>query len=134
MAAVAVFFAAFLLVALNAYVMLTFIVGAVSSVLAGYIGMSIATRANGRTTFAARNGPAHALDVSFSGGAVLGMAAVSLGVFGFSSVYLLFSLLRLVPDPLSVMTGYSMGASFAAIFARIGAGILTKLRTLGQTW
>ncbi len=131
MAVAAVFFAIVLLVTLNVYIMLTFIVGAFTSVLAGYIGMSIATRANGRTTHAAKSGPMRALDVAFSGGAVLGMSVVSLGVLGVSSVYLLFSVLRLVPDPLQVMTGYSIGASFAAIFARIGGGIFTKAADIG---
>ncbi len=131
MALAAIFFAIFLLLTLHVYIMITFIVGAVTSVLAGYIGMSIATRANGRTTYAAYSGPTHALNVAFSGGAVLGMAAVSLGILGVSSVYVLFSLLQLVPDPLEVMTGYSIGASFAAIFARIGGGIYTKAADIG---
>ncbi|MGC8786643.1 MAG: sodium-translocating pyrophosphatase [Anaerolineae bacterium] len=131
MAIVAVFFAAFLVLTLNVYMMITFVIGAGTSVLAGYLGMTIATRANGRTTFAARNGPTHALDVAFTGGAVLGMAAISLGILGVSSVYLFFSLLRLVPNPLTVLTGYSIGASFAAIFARIGGGIYTKAADVG---
>ena len=131
MAVAAVVFAAFLLVTLQIYITLTFIVGALTSVLAGYIGMSIATRANGRTTFAARAGTTRALDVAFSGGAVLGMAAVSLGILGVSSIYLIFSLLRVVPNPLEVLTGYSIGASFAAIFARVGGGIYTKAADIG---
>ena len=131
MAAVAVFFAAFLLVVLNAYIMLAFIVGVTTSVLASYVGMYIATRANGRTAFAAYRGLGHALDVAFTGGAVLGMAAVSLGILGVSGLYLVFSLLDVVPNPLSVMTGYSMGASLAAIFARIGGGIFTKAADIG---
>ena len=94
MAVAAVVFAVILLLTLRVYIMLTFLVGALTSVLAGYIGMAIATRANGRTTYAAARGPTRALDVAFSGGAVLGMAAVSLGILGVSSVYLLFSLLR----------------------------------------
>jgi len=124
-------FAGFLLVALNVYLMLTFVMGVVTSVLAGYVGMRIATQANGRTTFAARLGPNHALDVAFTGGAVLGMAAVSLGVFGISSVYLIFASIGALPDPLTVLTGYSLGASFAAIFARIGGGIFTKAADVG---
>jgi len=131
MAVVAVFFAILLLVVLDVYIMFTFIVGVVTSVLAGYVGTNIATRANGRTAFAARKGAGHALDVAFSGGAVLGMTVVSLGILGISTVYLTFSLLRVVPNPLTVMTGYSMGASFAAIFARIGGGIFTKAADIG---
>jgi len=131
MAVAAALFAIFLVAVLNVYIMLAFVVGVVTSVLAGYIGMSIATRANGRTTYAARKGVSQALDVAFSGGAVLGMAASSLGIFGISTVYLVFSLLHVVPNPLSVMTGYSIGASFAAIFARIGGGIYTKAADIG---
>jgi K(+)-stimulated pyrophosphate-energized sodium pump len=131
MAVAAVVFAVILLLTLRVYIMLTFLVGALTSVLAGYIGMAIATRANGRTTYAAARGPTRALDVAFSGGAVLGMAAVSLGILGVSSVYLLFSLLRPAVNPLQVMTGYSIGASFAAIFARIGGGIFTKAADIG---
>ena len=131
MAVSAVVFALFLAFTLGIYIMLTFVVGAVTSVLAGYVGMTIATQTNGRTTYAARRGPTQAMDVAFTGGAVLGMVAVSIGILGVSSVYAIFSMLRVVTNPLTVMTGYSIGASFAAIFARIGGGIFTKAADVG---
>ena len=124
-------FAVFLALVLNVYVAFTFLIGALCAALSGFIGMSIATRANGRVTFAARGGLSKALHVAFSGGAVMGMAVVSLGALGISGVYLLFDLLPSTPDPLTVITGYSMGASFVAIFIRIGGGIFTKAADMG---
>jgi K(+)-stimulated pyrophosphate-energized sodium pump len=103
----------------------------VCSTLSGFIGMSIATRTNGRVTFAARNGLSRAMNVAFSGGAVMGMAVVGLGALGISGVYLLFDLLPFTPEPLAVITGYSMAASFVAIFVRIGGGIFTKAADIG---
>ncbi len=127
----ALLFAVFLTLALNVYVACTFLIGVLCSTLSGFIGMSIATRTNGRVTFAARGGLSKALHVAFSGGAVMGMAVVSLGALGISGVYLLFDLLPSTPDPLAVITGYSMGASFVAIFVRIGGGIFTKAADMG---
>ena len=127
----ALLFAVFLALVLNVYVMFAFLIGVLCSTLSGFIGMSIATRANGRVTFAARGGLSKALHVAFSGGAVMGMAVVSLGALGISGVYLLFDLLPSTPDPLTVITGYSMGASFVAIFIRIGGGIFTKAAEMG---
>ena len=124
-------FAVFLALVLNVYVAFTFLIGVLCAALSGFIGMSIATRANGRVTFAARGGLSKALHVAFSGGAVMGMAVVSLGALGISGVYLLFDLLPSTPDPLTVITGYSMGASFVAIFIRIGGGIFTKAADMG---
>ena len=127
----ALIFAVFLALVLNAYVAFTFLIGVLCSTLSGFIGMNIATRANGRVTFAARGGLSKALHVAFSGGAVMGIAVVSLGALGISGVYLLFDLLPSTPDPLTVITGYSMGASFVAIFIRIGGGIFTKAADMG---
>jgi len=127
----ALLFAVFLTLALNVYVTFAFLIGVLCSTLSGFIGMSIATRANCRVTFAARGGLSKALHVAFSGGAVMGMAVVSLGALGISGVYLLFDLLPSTPDPLTVITGYSMGASFVAIFIRIGGGIFTKAADMG---
>ncbi len=131
MGLIAIFFALFLALALSVYVAFTFVVGAASSALAGFIGMSIATRANGRTTFAARKGQNQALAVAITAGSVMGMVAVSLGILGISGVYLLFKNLDFAPSPLAVITGYSLGASFVAIFARIGGGIYTKAADIG---
>lgn len=127
----ALVFAVFLSLVLNVYVMLAFVIGVFCSALSGLIGMNIATRANGRVTFAARGGLNKALHVAFSGGAVMGMAVVSLAALGISGTYLLFDLLSFTPDPLTVVTGYSMGASFVAIFVRIGGGIFTKAADIG---
>lgn len=127
----ALVFALFLSLVLNVYVMFTFVIGVLCSALSGFIGMSIATRANGRVTFAARNGLSKALHVAFSGGSVMGMSVVSLAALGISGTYLLFDLLPFTPDPLTVITGYSMGASFVAIFVRIGGGIFTKAADIG---
>ena len=131
MALVALPFALFLALALSPYVMFSFIVGMVCSTLSGFIGMSIATRTNGRVAFAARNGLSKAMNVAFSGGAVMGMAVVGLGALGISGLYLLFDLLPFTPEPLAVITGYSMAASFVAIFVRIGGGIFTKAADIG---
>ena len=131
MGVTALLFALFLALVLNVYVAFTFLIGVVCATLSGFIGMSIATRANGRVTWAARSGLSQALYVAFSGGSVMGMAVVSLGALGISGVYLLFRLLPATPDPLTVITGYSMGASFVAIFIRIGGGIFTKAADMG---
>ncbi len=131
MGLMALTFSVFLALVLNVYVAFTFLIGVLCAALSGFIGISIATRANGRVTFAARGGLSKALHVAFSGGAVMGMAVVSLGALGISGVYLLFDLLPFTPDPLAVITGYSMGASFVAIFIRIGGGIFTKAADMG---
>lgn len=127
----ALVFAVFLAFVLNVYVMFAFLVGVVCSALSSFIGMNIAIRANGRVTFAARDSLSKALHVAFSGGAVMGMAVVSLGALGIAGTYLCFELLPFTPEPLTVITGYSMGASFVAIFVRVGGGIFTKAADIG---
>ncbi len=110
-----------------------FVAGAVSSAAAGWIGMKVATNANVRTTAAARIGLAPALNVAFSGGTVMGMTVVGLATLGLGSLYLLFNnvlgweLTRTV----NVITGFSMGASSIALFARVGGGIYTKAADVG---
>ena len=110
-----------------------FVVGAASSAAAGWIGMKVATNANVRTTAAARIGIAPALDVAFSGGAVMVMTVVGLATIGLSVLYLVFmnvlgwELTRTV----NVITGFSMGASSIALFARVGGGIYTKAADVG---
>ena len=99
-----------------------FVVGAALSAAAGWIGMKVATNANVRTTAAARIGLSPALDVAFSGGTVMGMTVVGLATIGLSALYLVFTnvlgweLTRTV----NVITGFSMGASSIALFARVG--------------
>ncbi len=102
-----------------------FVVGAIFSVLAGYVGMRVATKANVRTTNAAlTSGLAKALDVAFSGGTVMGMTVVGLGIIGISISYLV------TKDP-GIVTGFSLGASSIALFARVGGGIYTKAADVG---
>lgn len=114
-----------------------FIAGAFCSGLAGYFGMRVATAANVRTTAAARNSLSEALHVAFSGGTVMGMCVVGLGIVGLG---LLFFIYRMVPglggesnmeDVLVILSGFSMGASSIALFARVGGGIYTKAADVG---
>lgn len=102
-----------------------FIIGAVFSTLAGYFGMTVATRANVRTANAAKEkGMNKALSIAFSGGAVMGMSVVGLGLLGISLIYI-------VTKDISVLTGFSLGASSIALFARVGGGIYTKAADVG---
>ncbi len=114
-------------------VAVSFIVGAICSALAGFIGMKVATKANVRTTQAARTSLGKALEVAFSGGAVMGLGVVGLGVLGLSS--LLFIYQGMWGDNLdmvlNVLSGFSLGASSIALFARVGGGIYTKAADVG---
>lgn len=104
---------------------LAFIIGVVCSASAGWIGMSIATRANSRTTEAARRGLKPALNISFSAGAVTGLSIVCIAFLGLVVVYLLFK------GKPAIINGYAMGASLMALFARAGGGIYTKGADMG---
>lgn len=115
---------------------LSFVVGAIASGLAGWFGMRVATDANLRTTAAARTGLSPALDVAFSGGSVMGMTVVGLALVGLGGLYLLYSHALFDTDGqlgkvISVLTGFSMGASSIALFARVGGGIYTKAADVG---
>ncbi|MCS6969092.1 MAG: sodium-translocating pyrophosphatase [Cytophagales bacterium] len=118
-------------------VALSFVLGALSSALAGFIGMRVATKANVRTTAAAQIGLSKALKVAFAGGSVMGMGVVGLGVLGLSLLFILYSHLFGSNDSVSVtrvitvMTGFSFGASSIALFARVGGGIYTKAADVG---
>ncbi|MEO1806075.1 MAG: sodium-translocating pyrophosphatase [Bacteroidota bacterium] len=121
----------------NFWVAVSFIFGAISSGLAGFIGMRVATKANVRTTNAARTSLGKALNVAFAGGSVMGMGVVGLGVLGLS---LLFILYRSMPFGdeiaeinvvLNIISGFSLGASSIALFARVGGGIYTKAADVG---
>ncbi len=113
---------------------LSFVVGACASGLAGYFGMRVATSANVRTTAAARIDLATALRVAFSGGSVMGMSVVGLALLGLGSLFWVFTT-WLFPGELerslSALTGFSMGASSIALFARVGGGIYTKAADVG---
>ncbi|MBS3994143.1 MAG: sodium-translocating pyrophosphatase [Bacteroidetes bacterium] len=119
------------------FVALSFVVGALMSALAGFIGMRIATKANVRTTNAARTSLNKALEVAFSGGAVMGLGVVSLGVLGISILLIVFSNWYNINDVngltiiLNVISGFSLGASSIALFARVGGGIYTKAADVG---
>ncbi|MDD2212295.1 MAG: sodium-translocating pyrophosphatase, partial [Clostridia bacterium] len=101
-----------------------FIIGALCSVSAGYIGMNVATRANVRTANAAQESANKALGVAFSGGAVMGMSVVGLGLIGLGIVTFLFT------DP-NTINGFALGASSIALFGRVGGGIYTKAADVG---
>jgi K(+)-stimulated pyrophosphate-energized sodium pump len=119
----------------HALIGLSFVVGAVCSALAGYFGMRIATRANVRTTAAARIGLNPALLVAFAGGTVMGMVVVGLGVLGLSLLYIIFDQMFHASwgtdRMLQVLSGFSLGASSIALFARVGGGIYTKAADVG---
>ena len=109
---------------------IAFVFGAVSSALAGFIGMRAATSANVRTANAARQGGAHALTIAFSGGAVMGLTVVGLGLFGVGLMVLLFGDSADV-NSFNIITGFGLGASSIALFARVGGGIYTKAADVG---
>ena len=113
-------------------VALSFIVGAVCSALAGFIGMAVATKANVRTTSAARTSLGKGLEVAFAGGSVMGLGVVGLGVLGLSSLFLFYqSQFQDMNIILNVISGFSLGASSIALFARVGGGIYTKAADVG---
>ncbi len=116
----------------NGMVAVSFIVGAICSALAGFIGMRVATKANVRTTNAARLSLGKALEVAFAGGSVMGMGVVGLGVLGLSSLFLIYSGQGwTIGEVLNVLSGFSLGASSIALFARVGGGIYTKAADVG---
>lgn len=112
---------------------ISFVIGAVFSGLAGFIGMQVATKANVRTANGAKEGGMNkALSVAFSGGAVMGMTVVGLGILGVGTLYILFS--NITGDPAraaTIITGFSLGASSIALFGRVGGGIYTKAADVG---
>ena len=103
---------------------ISYILGAIGSALAGFVGMSIAVRGNTRTATAAQTGLNKALQVAFSTGAVMGLSVVGIGIIGVSALWLLFE------NP-NVIAGFGFGASSIALFARVGGGIFTKAADVG---
>ena len=120
---------------INFQTALCFLLGALFSTLAGYFGMTVATRANVRTARAAETeGLSGALKIAFSGGAVMGLSVVGLGVIGIAGIFFVVSLTqKLISDAsmLNILTGFSLGASSIALFARVGGGIYTKAADVG---
>ena len=124
------------------YIAISFLIGAFTSAFAGYIGMNIATKANVRTTQAARTSLAHALKVSFTGGSVMGLGVAGLAVLGLGSLFIVFYQIYVVQTgadvngaemekALEVLAGFSLGAESIALFARVGGGIYTKAADVG---
>ena len=119
---------------------LAFVVGAIFSATAGYIGMKIATKSNVRTTEAAKTSLSKALNVSFTGGSVMGMGVAGLAVLGLGSLFLIIKQI-FAPDSnvdsiamektIEILTGFSLGAESIALFARVGGGIYTKAADVG---
>ncbi|MEO6903649.1 MAG: sodium-translocating pyrophosphatase [Bacteroidia bacterium] len=123
----------------NSIIAISFIIGAVFSATAGYIGMKVATKANVRTTQAARTSLAQALKVSFTGGTVMGLGVAGLAVFGLGGLFIIFLKIFNVVEvnsnemktAIEVLTGFSLGAESIALFARVGGGIYTKAADVG---
>src|SRR6186713_3249409 len=123
------------------YIAIAFLFGAVLSAFAGYVGMRIATKANVRTTQAARTSLAHALRVSFTGGSVMGIGVAGLAILGLGGLFIVL-FYSFVPEgaaitghemkrAIEVLTGFSLGAESIALFARVGGGIYTKAADVG---
>ncbi len=122
-------------------IVLSFVMGATLSALAGFLGMRIATKANVRTAQAARTSLSKALDISFAGGAVMGIGVVALAMLGLSGLYILLTYMYAgelggvdkhgIFKVLGVLTGFSLGAESIALFARVGGGIYTKAADVG---
>tara|TARA_Y100000782_G_C10169394_1_gene259091 strand:- start:91 stop:2190 length:2100 start_codon:yes stop_codon:yes gene_type:complete len=111
---------------------LSFVVGAFASAFAGFLGMKVATKANTRTTNAARTSLAQALNVAFTGGSVMGLSVVGLGVLGLGGLFIFYSShFDSMDVTLNVLSGFSLGASSIALFARVGGGIYTKAADVG---
>ncbi|HSK09745.1 MAG TPA: sodium-translocating pyrophosphatase [Vicinamibacterales bacterium] len=123
----------------NALIAVSFVLGAFCSGLAGYFGMKTATRANTRTASAARHGLNDALAVAFTGGSVMGLSVVGLALVGLSLLFLLYSTMYPAAATtesammlvLNILSGFSLGASSIALFARVGGGIYTKAADVG---
>ncbi|MDW3179456.1 MAG: sodium-translocating pyrophosphatase [Acidimicrobiia bacterium] len=109
----------------------SYLLGALLSAGAGYVGMTVATMANARTTEAAKEGPGKALPIAFRGGAVMGFSVAGLALGGLMVVYILFVLVLEVDDAFEVVTAYGLGASTIALFSRVGGGIFTKAADVG---
>ena len=123
----------------NAFIAVSFVLGAFCSALAGYFGMKTATAANTRTASAARTGLNDALQVAFKGGSVMGLSVSGLALFGLGSLFIIYT--KMYPGSLdggnatmlvlNILSGFSLGASSIALFARVGGGIYTKAADVG---
>jgi len=109
----------------------TYVLGALLSAGAGYVGMTVATMANARTAEAAKQGPGKALPIAFRGGAVMGFTVAGLALLGLVSIYLVFVTWMEVDDAFEIVTAFGLGASSIALFSRVGGGIYTKAADVG---
>ncbi len=109
----------------------SYVIGAFLSASAGYIGMTVATMANARTTEAAKGGPSKALPIAYRGGAVMGFSVAGLALLGLMFVYLLFVIWLEADKAFEIVTAYGLGASSIALFSRVGGGIYTKAADVG---
>jgi K(+)-stimulated pyrophosphate-energized sodium pump len=110
---------------------ITYVLGAVLSAGAGYVGMTVATMANARTTEAAKEGPSKALPIAFRGGAVMGFSVAGLALLGLMITYLVFIVWFEVDEAFEIFTAFGLGASSIALFSRVGGGIYTKAADVG---
>ncbi|MBN1290003.1 MAG: sodium-translocating pyrophosphatase [Actinobacteria bacterium] len=108
-----------------------YLLGAVLSLAAGYVGLSISTRANARTTEGARSSVTKALTVAFRSGAVMGLTVAGLGLLGLTICYIVFEVVLGYYNSADIILGFSLGASSVALFARVGGGIFTKAADVG---
>jgi len=120
----------------SAIIALSFVIGAFTSVLSGFLGMRVATKANYRTTHAARTSLSQALNMAFAGGSVMGLNVVGLGLLGIGILFLIYTGMfgtdqTAMNRVLNVISGFSLGASSIALFARVGGGIYTKAADVG---
>ena len=120
----------------HAIIGFAFVVGATLSALAGFIGMRVATKANVRTTQAARTSLSKTFEISFTGGSVMGISVAALGVLGLTLLFALFQKMfnadgTHIHRVLEILTGFSLGAESIALFSRVGGGIFTKAADVG---
>ncbi|MGB0112681.1 MAG: sodium-translocating pyrophosphatase [Ilumatobacteraceae bacterium] len=120
-----------LAIVINPLASVSYVIGAVLSATAGYVGMTVATMANARTTEAAKEGAHKALPVAFRGGAVMGFSVAGLALLGLMFTYLLFVVWLEVDEAFEIVTAFGLGASSIALFSRVGGGIYTKAADVG---
>ena len=116
---------------IHPFAAVTYLLGAILSATAGYVGMTVATMANARTTEAAKEGPGKALPIAFRGGAVMGFTVAGLALLGLMAVYIVFVMWMEHGEAFEIVTAYGLGASTIALFSRVGGGIYTKAADVG---
>ncbi len=127
----AVVMAVLIAIVIDPLAAVAYVLGAFLSAFAGYVGMTVATMANARTTEAAKDGPGKALPIAFRGGAVMGFSVAGLALGGLMIVYIVFVMLLEVDQAFEIVTAYGLGASTIALFSRVGGGIYTKAADVG---